>query len=124
MDHISIPVTDPTATRDFYAACLTPLGWRLRGFQPDRYVGFHKPGAPVLYFNRAAHTAPVHLAFTATDPAAVRAFHDRALAAGGADNGAPGPRPDYGPRYFAAFVLDPDGHNVEAVLGGVRDAAP
>ena len=121
MDHISIPITDTTATRKFYEACLEPLGWRLRGSRDGRYVGFDKPGNPVLYFG-VAEAAPsrVHLAFVASDEGAVRAFFEAALANGGRDNGPPGPRPDYGAGYYAAFVLDPDGHNVEAVVGGVR----
>jgi catechol 2,3-dioxygenase-like lactoylglutathione lyase family enzyme len=122
MDHISIPITDTTATRTFYEACLAPLGWRLRGAQSGRYVGFDKPGSPVLYFGVAEARGHVHLAFIASDEDAVRAFFEAALANGGTDNGPPGPRPSYGPESCAAFVLDPDGHNVEAVVGGVHRA--
>jgi len=122
MDHISIPITDTTKTRAFYEACLSPLGWRLRGIRNDRYVGFDKDGSPVLYFGVSDAPSPVHLAFVASDEQAVRAFFDAALANGGKDNGSPGPRPDYGRGYYAAFVLDPDGHNIEAVVGGVRSA--
>ena len=68
---------------------------------------------------RAAAVAPVHLAFKAPDASAVQRFHSAALLAGGQDHGAPGPRPAYGAAYYAAFVLDPDGPNVEAVMGGV-----
>lgn len=122
MDHISIPITDTTATRIFYEACLAPLGWRLRGTRNGRSVGFDKPGSPVLYLVVAKATSPVHLAFVASHEQAVRAFYEAALASGGTDNGAPGPRPSYGAGYHAAFVLDPDGHNVEAVVGGVHQA--
>lgn len=126
MDHISIPIADTTATRTFYEACLGPLGWRLRGTRNGRYVGFDKPGSSVLYFG-VAETPPtrpsqVHLAFVASDREAVGAFFEAALANGGTDNGPPGPRPSYGAEYYAAFVLDPDGHNVEAVVGGVHRA--
>jgi catechol 2,3-dioxygenase-like lactoylglutathione lyase family enzyme len=124
MDHISIPVLDAERTRAFFSAALTPLGWRCRGFRAGVYVGFEKPGAPVLYFHVSDAVQPVHLAFCAADEAQVRAFYEAALTAGGEDNGAPGPRPDYGPDYYAAFVYDRDGHNVEAVVGGVRQAAP
>ena len=123
MDHLSIPITDTTATRTFYEACLDPLGWRLRGTRNGRYVGFDKPGSPVLYFGVAEAPSQVHLAFVARDEDAVRAFFAAALANGGTDNGPPGPRPSYGAEYYAAFVLDPDGHNVEAVVGGVHRAA-
>jgi catechol 2,3-dioxygenase-like lactoylglutathione lyase family enzyme len=118
MDHISIPITDTTATRTFYEACLGPLGWRLRGSRDGRYVGFDKHGSPVLYFGVAEAISQVHLAFVARDEEAVRAFYEAALANGGKDNGPPGPRPSTGAEYYAAFVLDPDGHNVEAVFHG------
>ena len=123
MDHISIPITDTTKTRAFYEACLSPLGWRLRGTRSDRYVGFDKGGSPVLYFGVSDAPSPVHLAFVASDEQAVHAFFDAALANGGKDNGPPGPRPNSGDGYYAAFVLDPDGHNIEAVVGGVHRAA-
>ncbi len=119
MDHISVPVRDVARTRAFYEAVLTPLGWRATGYRADVYAAFKKPGSAALYFHRAKVCGAVHLAFRAESEAAVGAFHAAGLAAGGTENGAPGPRPDYGEAYFAAFVLDPDGHNVEAVLGGV-----
>jgi catechol 2,3-dioxygenase-like lactoylglutathione lyase family enzyme len=123
MDHISIPIRDTASTRAFYEACLEPLGWRLRGTRSGRYVGFDKGGSPVLYFGVSEAPSPVHLALVARDERAVRAFFEAALANGGKDNGPPGPRPDYGAGYYAAFVLDPDGHNIEAVVGGVHRAA-
>lgn len=118
MDHISVPVSDVARARAFYSAALAPLGWTAGGWRDGVYAGFSKPGSPGLYIH-AAPAAPAHVAFRAASEAEVRAFYEAALSAGGADNGAPGPRPDYGPDYFACFVLDPDGHNVEAVLGGV-----
>ena len=123
MDHISIPIADTVATRTFYEACLAPLGWRLRGIRNGHYVGFDKPGSPVLYFGVVEAPSRAHLAFVASNEEAVRGFFEAALANGGTDNGAPGPRPSYGAEYYAAFVLDPDGHNVEAVVGGVHRAA-
>lgn len=119
MDHITVPVTDVARTRAFYEAILTPLGWTCSGFRADFYVGFKKKGSPALYFRAAAQTAQVHLAFKADSEEKVEEFYRAALDAGGVDNGKPGPRPAYGASYYAAFALDPDGHNVEAVLGGV-----
>lgn len=123
MDHISIPIRNTTTTRAFYEACLQPLGWRLRGTRNGQYVGFDKRGSPVLYFVVSETPSPVHVAFVARDERAVRAFFEAALANGGKDNGPPGLRPEYGADYYAAFVLDADGHNIEAVVGGVRRAA-
>lgn len=119
MDHISVPVRDADKTRVFYEATLGPLGWSLCGYRAGVYVGFKKPGSPALYFQVSDTVSAVHLAFKASAAEQVAQFHRAALAAGGRDNGAPGPRPAYGKGYHAAFVYDPDGHNVEAVMGGV-----
>jgi catechol 2,3-dioxygenase-like lactoylglutathione lyase family enzyme len=119
MDHISIPVRDAARTRDFYAPALAELGWRQGGFTVGAYVAFKKSGSTALYFLQSDQVCPTHLAFVARSRDEVVAFHTAALEAGGADNGCPGPRPHYGKEYYAAFVLDPDGHNIEAVLGGV-----
>jgi catechol 2,3-dioxygenase-like lactoylglutathione lyase family enzyme len=78
--------------------------------------GSARPASPTSGSARAGSTAPkLHVAFRAKDRAAVRAFHEAALAAGAADNGPPGLREIYHPTYYGAFVLDPDGHNIEAV---------
>jgi len=120
MDHLSIPITDAARTREFYTAALDPLGWACTGFRAGVYVGFKKPGCPALYFHVTPEVAArTHLAFKAATREQVVAFHREAVRAGGEDHGEPGPRPDYGSEYYAAFVLDPDGHNMEAVLGGV-----
>jgi catechol 2,3-dioxygenase-like lactoylglutathione lyase family enzyme len=119
MDHISVPVTNVARTKTFYEAILTPLGWTCSGWRADVYVGFKKRGSPALYFGATDRTAQVHLAFKADSAEKVKEFHRAALDAGGADNGKPGPRPGYGASYYAAFALDPDGHNIEAVVGGV-----
>ena len=87
--------------------------------RPGVYVGFNKPGSPALYFHVTEHVQAARLAFKAASCEQVAAFHRAALDAGGRDNGAPGPRPNYGAAYFAAFAYDPDGHNVEAVVDGV-----
>ena len=82
-------------------------------------MGYGRGEKPFFWLSaRPPASGPVHLAFAAADQAAVRAFHAAALAAGGADNGGPGLRPDYHPTYYGAFVLDPDGNNVEAVHHG------
>lgn len=119
MDHISIPVRGVARTRSFYQVALVPLGWTCSGFRDGVLVGFKKAGSPALYFNPVGTVATAHLAFKARSEEEVRAFYSAALQAGAADSGPPGPRPAYGASYYAAFVLDPDGHNVEAVLGGV-----
>jgi catechol 2,3-dioxygenase-like lactoylglutathione lyase family enzyme len=113
-DHVGFNVSDFARSRAFYAAALAPLGmgvlgegdgWAMIGNADGRlWIGAFGPAA-----------TPVHLAFRAASRAAVQAFHDAALSAGGRDNGAPGLRTQYAPDYYAAFVLDPDGHNVEAV---------
>jgi catechol 2,3-dioxygenase-like lactoylglutathione lyase family enzyme len=116
-DHVGIKVADIEASKAFYAAALKPLG-HVPGYADAGCAGFGPEGAPALWLYPAA--APVgpgtHLALRAADRAAVDRFHQAALKAGGRDNGAPGLRPDYGPSYYAAFVLDPDGHNLEAVV--------
>lgn len=119
MDHISIPIADAERTKAFYTATLAPLGWTCSGWHPGRYVGFKKPGSPALYFAVSTKIGPAHLALKARNEDEVHDFFRIAIDSGGTDNGRPGPRPDYGAGYFAAFVLDPDGHNVEAVIGGV-----
>lgn len=119
IDHLSLPVADVPASRRFYEAALAPLGILLAaehgdafGFGPDGQEDdfWIVPGGPT-------HPA-LHFAFPASDHGAVDAFHRAAVAAGGRDNGGPGLRPQYHPTYYAAYVLDPDGHNVEAVDHG------
>ena len=121
IDHIDLPVHDIAASRDFYTAALAPLGYT-PGPQLTATVGCllaPVPGgvaAPVLWLHEDPEArGDVHVAFTAADRATVHAFHHAARAAGGKDNGAPRERPEYHPGYYAAYVLDPDGANVEAV---------
>ena len=115
-DHVGIRVNDIEASVRFYRAALAPLGHELCS-QDASGAGFGPPGAPALWLHAAEGRAvsAMHMAFAAADRAAVEGFHARGLAAGGRDNGGPGLRADYGPRYYAAFLLDPDGNNVEAV---------
>jgi catechol 2,3-dioxygenase-like lactoylglutathione lyase family enzyme len=115
-DHIGLKVKDVDASVRFYGAVLGPLGWVL-GSRDESGAGFGPPGEPVLWLFPASGStgAGVHVAFRAADHGAVERFHAAGLEAGGRDEGRPGPRPDYGPTYYAAFLLDPDGNNVEAV---------
>ena len=114
IDHIHLRARNFTTTRYFYAAVLDVLGIKIEQ-QGDNWFQVDE-----LFVDAADATATpshVHLAFQAKDPAMVDAFHKAALAAGGTDNGAPGER-HYHPGYYAAFVLDPDGNNIEAVFHG------
>ena len=115
-DHIGLKVQDVGASVRFYKAALASLGLELAS-SDDSSAGFGPPGAPALWLNRdkKARGAGGHLALRAPSRAAVDRFHAGGLAAGGRDNGAPGLRVDYAPNYYAAFLLDPDGNNVEAV---------
>ena len=107
-DHIGLHVVELEASAKFYEAALAPLGLVRDG------TGFGPPGAPALWL-QVGKAGAVHVAFRAPTRAAVDEFHRRGLAAGGRDHGKPGVRADYAPTYYAAFLIDPDGHNVEAV---------
>lgn len=115
-DHVGLRTTQLDASIRFYEAALAPLGHRLAS-RDESGGGLGPPGAPALWITRVQGVAgsSVHLAFTAQDRQSVDRFHAAGLKAGGRDNGAPGVRSDYGPKYYAAFLLDPDGNNVEAV---------
>ena len=113
--HIGLSVRDLAQTRAFYTAALAPLG-HVVGYEQEGVVAFGFPGKPRLWFyGKDNGPTGVHIALEADTRAKVDAFHAAALAAGGKDNGAPGLRPHYTPTYYGAFVLDPDGHNLEAV---------
>lgn len=115
VDHIGLKTKDLAAAVRFYQAALAPLELVLAS-QDASGAGLGPPGAPALWLgiDRGARGS-VHLAFTARNRTAVDRFHAAGLAAGGKDNGGPGIRADYSPTYYAAFLLDPDGNNVEAV---------
>jgi catechol 2,3-dioxygenase-like lactoylglutathione lyase family enzyme len=115
IDHINIGVSDLVASRVFYEAALEPLGIEYV-MQNAAGVGFGRGGRPVFWISDRGPGGPVHIAFTSPDRATVDVFHRAALAAGGRDNGAPGVRSLYHPTYYGAFVLDPDGNNIEAVV--------
>jgi catechol 2,3-dioxygenase-like lactoylglutathione lyase family enzyme len=123
LDHIDFRVRDLAASRRFYEAALAPLGIVVLE-EKDGRVAFGLPRADDFSIIQSDQpTRNVHLAFAARDSEAVDRFYERALAAGGRDNGAPGIRPQYSPGYYAAFVLDPEGNNVEAVFHGGNIAA-
>jgi len=122
IDHIGIAASDFGRSRAFYAQALAPLGRTLlmevTAEQTDAHAhaGFGVAPKPDFWITDGpAMQTRVHVAFRAASRAQVDAFHAAALAAGGRDNGAPGLRPHYHPHYYGAFVLDPDGHNIEAV---------
>lgn len=119
IDHIQLVVSDLAASRRFYEAVLKSLGIPIGGegngfFWADGFVVSSKDSDAA----QGQLTGRNHLAFQASDRATVDAFYKAALEAGGKDNGAPGERPHYHPGYYAAFVLDPEGNNVEAVHHG------
>jgi catechol 2,3-dioxygenase-like lactoylglutathione lyase family enzyme len=114
-DHIGFAVRDLARTRAFYTAALEPLGYRLQ-YDENNTIAFGPPGKWALWFyGKGDGPTGVHIALQAETRAQVDAFHAAALAAGGKDNGAPGLRPHYTPTYYGGFVIDPDGHNLEAV---------
>ncbi len=122
LDHIGFGVTDLPRSRAFYTAALAPLGITLLyEFSAEQtgnhaHAGFGANDKAFFWLGDGSALAPtLHVSFTADDRATVDAFYQAALAAGGRDNGAPGVRPHYHENYYGAFVLDPDGHNVEAV---------
>jgi catechol 2,3-dioxygenase-like lactoylglutathione lyase family enzyme len=118
IDHIGIRVADLERSKAFYLAALAPLGYALQFEHPVSGAGFGRSRKPDFWIKRGPASPALHVAFVGEDRAAVDAFHAAALAAGGRDNGGPGPRPEYHPNYYGAFVLDPDGHNIEAVHHG------
>jgi len=120
LDHMGLNVSNYDRSREFYAQALAPLGLSLLMEPVARIGGFGRDGKPTFWITdqRGPTTENVHVAFVAPDRATVDAFHDAALQAGGADNGAPGVREIYHPTYYGAYVLDPDGNNIEAVCHG------
>lgn len=113
-DHIGLHVKDLAASVAFYQAALAPFGYELCS-RDETSAGLGPPGAPALWLYAGTTAGTAHVAFRAGDRATVDRFHQRGIAAGGRDHGKPGLRADYAPTYYAAFVLDPDGNNVEAV---------
>ena len=115
IDHVIVGVRDLAASRTFYERALAPLGIAVVLEHGLSGVGLGRDGKPSFWIAERTPSAPVHIAFASADRLAVDAFHREALAACGRDNGAPGLRPQYHASYYGAFVLDPDGNNLEAV---------
>jgi catechol 2,3-dioxygenase-like lactoylglutathione lyase family enzyme len=122
LDHLGLTVSDFKKARSFYDQALAPLGVAVvLEVTPEQtggsaHAGYGSDGEPDFWIGTGgAASGHVHVAFTAKDRASVDAFYAAAMAAGGQDNGPPGVREHYHPNYYAAFVLDADGHNVEAV---------
>ena len=119
-DHVQIKVEDLSGSRRFYEAVLGALGYKVVFEEEGVVVGIGTSPHDMFEVRQASSSAPLskstHIAFVARSEAAVRAFHSTALAHGATDNGLPGLRPIYEEGYFAAFVIDPNGHNLEAVF--------
>lgn len=121
LDHVGILVADWTKSRAFYDAAFAALGYTMLAEVPEQYAGGVKVGGygkekPDFWLTESMETGPGrHYAFAAADHAAVDAFYAAAMANGGRDNGGPGPRPHCHENYYGAFVIDPDGNNVEPV---------
>ncbi len=121
IDHVGLKVSNFNKSRSFYAAALSPLGYS-QGFVDAKMgvAGFFAKDGASLWLSRGKARDKLHFAIRVTGRPLVKKFYDAALKAGGRDNGKPGPRPQYTPTYYGAFVLDPDGHNVEAVCHSKR----
>lgn len=122
IDHTGLIVSDLENSKAFYEKALAPIGYALimelsasvTGHAD--FAGFGVPPKPDFWISSGTpNQPPIHIAFRVPSRAKVDAFYKAAIAAGGTDNGAPGLRPHYHPNYYGAFVLDPDGHNIEAV---------
>jgi len=124
LDHVSLGVSDFARSRAFYDRALAPLGLKVL-FGDDATFGGYGDSRPFFWIGQpeADPSARAHVAFTAGDRRAVDAFYAAAMAAGGRDKGAPGLRPQYHADYYGAFVLDPDGNNIEAVCHAPAAAA-
>jgi catechol 2,3-dioxygenase-like lactoylglutathione lyase family enzyme len=121
IDHTGITVSDFATAKAFYDKAMAPLGASLLVMVPEQFTGGIKVGGygrerPVFWLHEKQEASPGrHYAFTANSRSDVDAFYSAAIAAGGKDNGPPGPRPHYHADYYGAFVIDPDGNNIEAV---------
>ena len=125
IDHTGVIVSNVAKSKQFYQQALAPIGYALLVEIPASVTGhtdvagFGEPPKPDFWIGGGTpNKPPIHIAFRASSRAVVDAFYEAAIAAGGIDNGKPGLRPHYHPDYYGAFVLDPDGHNIEAVFHG------
>jgi catechol 2,3-dioxygenase-like lactoylglutathione lyase family enzyme len=116
IDHVGLEVRDYAESKRFYTAALAPLGYEPLMEPAPNACGFGRRGKPDFWIaTRDEPQRGVHVAFVTDDRRTVDRFHEAALAAGGRDNGAPGPRPHYHESYYSAYVLDPDDNNIEVV---------
>jgi catechol 2,3-dioxygenase-like lactoylglutathione lyase family enzyme len=122
IDHTGVSVSDIAKSTEFYTKALSAIGYALLLEFPASVTGhtdvagFGEPQKPDFWISKGVpNNPPIHVAFRVSSRAQVDAFYKAAMAAGGRDNGAPGTRPHYHEHYYGAFVLDPDGHNIEAV---------
>jgi catechol 2,3-dioxygenase-like lactoylglutathione lyase family enzyme len=113
IDHVKVGVSDLQQAKEYYGKALAPLGYAIH-FEAEGVAYFADETALDFGVGTTDLPGSTHVGFTAADADTVRAFYEAALAAGGVDNGAPGLRPEYGPGYYAAYILDPDGNNIEA----------
>ena len=115
LDHIGFNVSDFAASKRFYQEALSPLGIAIAA-EGDGWAMLGRDGKPQFWFGAfGTSPGPIHVAFAAASREQVRQFHATALRAGAKDDGAPGLRPEYHANYYGAFVIGPDGHNIEAV---------
>ena len=115
IDHIGFDVSDYQRAKQFYSSALAPLGYSVM-MEFGTVAGMGAEGIPDLWISQGSATKPImHIAFQCSKRAQVDKFYAAALKAGGKDNGPPGIRKDYSPTYYAAYVFDPDGNNIEAV---------
>ncbi|TQV66920.1 VOC family protein [Exilibacterium tricleocarpae] len=123
IDHVTVSVSNLENSKRFYEKAFQPLGYKVSFGETGVFWAFDI-GKGLFEICQADTQAPLtgfHIAFRVDNQTKVRAFYQAALAAGARDNGAPGPRPDYTENYYACFILDPDGHNIEAVFDTWED---
>ena len=122
IEHVSVPVSDYTKSRDFYKKLLAPVGYELYRDMDEWKAGGYLEGESTSFWivEKDEKITPIHVAVSAKSRKAVQQFHKAGLAAGGKDNGKAGFREEYGPDYYAAFILDPDGNNIEACYFGAE----
>lgn len=125
IEHVSLPCSNPKKSRDFFVKALTPIGYVQDWVYGDSYAFFHK-GHHDFWVVPGEIATPIHLAFNCDKREMVNAFYEAAIAAGGKNNGHPGLRDEesYGKNYYAAYVFDPDGNNIEAVSFEVVKSKP
>ena len=125
IDHIGVGVRDFVESLDFYTRALAPLGFERVAYvdADNRSAGFGLHGRDDFWIHEGRPVGRAHVAFDSESREAVDAFHAAALEAGARDNGAPGLRPEHGPTYYAGYVIDPNGNNIEAVFHGAEPSA-